>query len=170
MLNVLKLATTAAAAVLAFSGVASAADLTKGPYEADGYITASDATCSSLSPSLKVGSPSDTSIEYPGAGGLNMILATPGTTSTTAAGKASTTVCVATAAVPSTGLNGSTIAFKCYSDTTSGPASAPLATITTQFKVGASHSASVKQVTSSSTLSVGTISCKFTSDGSWTLE
>jgi hypothetical protein len=169
MRNVLTLTTTTAAALIAFSGIASAADMLTGYQESDGYVTQS--TCGSLSPSLAVGSPTDSWARYPGASKTGFTLASPGTTSSTSAGGANTNVCVATAAVPSTGLNGASLTFNCYTDTTSGPGSSPTAQLKSTFKMGASHSAQVKQVTTTSSLVInGVTACSFTADSTWTAE
>lgn len=164
-----KLALSAAAIVTLASTSAFAADLAKGPWEIDGYITAS--SCGSLSSQLAKGAATDSSVEYPGASATGMVLATPSTTSSGSAGSAATNTCVATAAVPSTGLNGATLTFNCYNDTVSGPASSAQAQIKTTFKVGASHNANIKQVTSNSSLIIGgSTVCTFTSDGTWAHE
>jgi hypothetical protein len=169
MRNILKLTTTATAAVLAFSGIASAADVLTGYQEEDGYITQSN--CSSVSPSLAVGSPIDAWFRYPGAGKTGFVTASPNTSSTGSAGSATTAVCTTPTAIPSTGLNGATVTFTCYLDKASGPASSSSGQIKETFKVGASHSAQVKQVTTTSTIIVGGTSlCSFTSDGTWTAE
>jgi hypothetical protein len=169
MRNVLTFATTAASALLAFAGAASAADMIKGYQDSHGYITQS--TCGNLSASLKVGSPVGSWAFYPGAGKTGFVLATPATVSTGKAGSAETQVCTTAAAVPATGLNGASITFNCYADTVSGPGSSPQAQLQSKFTMGASHSADIKQVTTTANLIVNGVNlCNFTSDATWELE
>jgi hypothetical protein len=157
-----------AATLMAISSVASAADIAKGTYSVQGFTTAS--TCGSLSASLKAGTPTTATVVYPGAGG-KMTLANPATASTGKAGSAASNVCVATTTVPSTGLNGANVTFNCYDDTVSGPASSAQAQLKSKFKVGASHSAAIEQVTVTSSVIVGSVSvCSFTTDGTYALE
>jgi hypothetical protein len=164
-----QLALSATAAVLAISGAASAADLFKGPYEINGYITQS--TCGSLSPSLQTGTATHAWAYYPGAGKTGFQLATPATSPTGGAGDAATQVCTTIFAVPAAGLNGAGITFSCYNDTVKGKASSAEAQLQSTFKDGASHSTSVWQVTTTSNLIVGGVTaCNFTSDATWTLE
>jgi hypothetical protein len=153
----------------AFTGAASAADIEKGTYAADSFYTAS--TCGTLSPTLKKGAPSLSTVEYPGAGKLGMVLASPATAATGKAGSASTSVCVATTAVPAKGLDGATLTFNCFTDTTAGLAKKPSAQLKATFNIGASHSAAIKQVTVIGTLIITkTLSCKITTDGTYSLD
>jgi hypothetical protein len=169
MHHVSNFATIVGATFFALSGVALASDMKTGYQESDGYITQS--TCGSLSSSLAVGAPVDSWAVYPGAGKTGFVLATPATSSSGSAGSASTQVCTTTAAVPSGGLNGASLTFSCYADTVSGPASSPQAQLQSKFKMGASHSVDVKQVTTTANLIVNGVNvCNFTSDATWTLE
>jgi hypothetical protein len=155
--------------LLATSGAALAADIAKGPYAANGVYTAS--TCGSISPALKKGAPTTSQVEYPGAGKPGMILASPATAATGKPGSAATSVCVATTAVPAKGLDGAALTFNCFTDTAAGPAKKPSAQLKATFNVGASHSAAIKQVTVSGTLIITkTLSCKLTTDGTYSLE
>jgi hypothetical protein len=56
--------------------------------------------------------------------------------------------------------------FKCYNDTEKGPAAGPLATITSKFKVGASHSPQVHTVEVTTTIPILS-NCHFTNDGTY---
>jgi hypothetical protein len=153
---------------MAMASAAIAADIPKGVYLAEGYTTSS--TCGSLSSSLKQGSASVASIEYAGAG-QKMTLVNPATSPTGKAGSAMSNVCVSTGNVPSTGLNGASLTFACYEDTASGPASSAEAQLKSKFKVGASHSADIKQVTVTSAVVVGGITaCTFTTDATYALQ
>jgi hypothetical protein len=155
--------------VLVASGIALAADIEKGSYAANGFYTAS--TCGSISAGLKKGAPTLSQVEYPGAGKTGMILASPATAATGKPGSAATSLCVATTAVPAKGLDGAALTFNCYTDTTAGPAKTPSAQLKATFNVGASHSPAIKQVTVASTLIITkTLSCKLTTDGTYSLE
>jgi hypothetical protein len=165
-----KLGLTTCALFVAVSNAASAADLAKGTNAVNAVITQS--TCGALSSSLKQGSTSLSNILFPGPGAKASVVS-PSTSSTGKAGSATTTVCVAKTNTPSTGLNGATISFACYQDTDSGPAKSPVGTIKEKFKIGASHAATVEQITTTSTLYVGaspTPACSFTTDGTAVLE
>jgi hypothetical protein len=165
-----KIGLTVCALFVAASSAASAADLGKGPNAINGIVTQS--TCGTLSPTLKQGTNTLSNILY-GGPGAKATLASPGTSSTGKPGSASTSVCVATTATPSAGLNGATITFNCYGDTLSGPAASPQAKIKATFKIGASHDPSVKQINTVSSLFLGaspTPTCSFTTDGTAVLE
>ena len=155
------------AGALLLSGAAMAADLPKGKYEIDGFITSSNCVAA-----LAKGAAVDNWINYPGAGATGLILASPSTSATGGAGDASTSTCKATTAVPAGGLNGASLTLNCYADTDSGAGT----TIKSKFKpatfkVGASHSSSVWQVSMTGTVVVGTTTaCSFTSDTTWTLQ
>ena len=127
MRDSLKLGLTACALFVAASSGAASADILAGNYIVTGYTTSS--TCT-IPGSPKKGRASSATIVYPGAGKAGMILANPGTTSTSTAGKGVTQVCVATGKVPASGLNNATIPFTCYDDSESGPAKTPLAKFT----------------------------------------
>jgi hypothetical protein len=168
--NSFKLGLTACALFVAASAAASAADLGHGTNGVNAVVTQS--TCGALSPSLKTGSTTLSNILYPGPG-KKATLVSPGTTSTSKPGTASTSVCVAKTATPSSGLNGATVSFACYGDTDSGPAKSPQATIKAKFKIGASHAVGVEQLTVTSSLYIGTSAtptCTFTTDGTAVLE
>ena len=170
MRDSLKLGLTTCALVVAASGIASAADVAKGTYGINAIVTKS--SCGSLSPLLKQGSTTLTDILYAGTAG-KAALVSPGTTSTSKAGSATTQTCLATKATGGTGLNGATITFSCYQDTASGPAKSPLAKIQAKFKVGATHVASAHSVTVTSNLYVGSSpapTCAFTTDGTMVLQ
>jgi hypothetical protein len=167
-----KLCLTLSAAFLAVSAVASAADIAKGSYQVDGYTTsASGSLCASAG--LAKGTASASSVIYPGAGGLKMILASPYTMSTGAKGSAATNVCVATTKVPAKGLDGAALTFDCYDDTVKGPAAKQQATLKATFNVGASHSPSVDQVTVTSKIYLPgglTPICTFSTDSTYVLQ
>ncbi len=164
-----KISLTASAMFLAMSAAASAADIPKGTYGVNGYITAS--TRENLSPSLKKGTASPATVIYPGAGQLKMTLADPQTTSTSKAGGAATEVCVAVGKVPAAGLDIANITFNCYGDTVSGPGKSVLAQLKSKFNVGLSHAVGVASVTITSSVVVGgSALCKFTSDGTYALQ
>jgi hypothetical protein len=155
--------------LLATSGVALAADISKGAYAVNGFYTLS--TCASLSPGLKKGAATISQVEYPGAGKPGMILASPATAATGKPGSAASSVCVATTPVPAKGLDGAALTFNCFTDTTAGPAKTASAQLKATFNVGASHSTAIKQVTVTSTLIISkTLSCKLTTDGTYSLE
>ena len=161
-----KLSLALSAAFLAFSAAASAADIAKGVYLVNGYVTKS--TCGSLSASLKVGTATTATVVYPGAGAVNMVLANPATTATSKPGGASSQVCKAIGKVPAAGLNNAAINFECYNDTVSGEATSAEAELKSKFKVGASHSGYISQVTVTSSLVVGgSTLCAFTTDGTY---
>jgi hypothetical protein len=165
-----KLGLTLSAAFLAISAAASAADIPKGTYLVTGYTTtASGSLCGTAG--LKKGAPLSSSVIYPGAGGLKMVLANPATASTGAKGSAATNVCVATGKVPAKGLDGAALTFNCYTDTTKGPASSAAAQLKASFNVGTSHSPDVAQVTVSSKILVGgTTACTFSTDATYALQ
>jgi len=148
---------------VAASGAASAADILAGNYSVTGFTTSS--TCTFTGTPQK-GGVSNSTVVYPGAGKAGMILANPATTKTSSAGSGATQVCVAASAVPAAGLNGATLNFNCYNDTESGPAKSVLAKLTAHFKVGASHSTQIRTVEVTTTIT-SPISCKFTSDGTY---
>lgn len=152
---------------LASAGTAAAADLAKGYYEADGYITAS--TCTGA---LAKGKPVDSWVYYPGAGATGFTLATPTTTSSTATGGATTQLYRSTTAIPSGGLGGASLTLGCYSDTTTGSSTTLQSQIKpAAFKVGASHSSAIWQVSMNATVIIGgKTSCTYTSDTTWSLE
>jgi hypothetical protein len=161
--NSYTLGLTACALFVAVSSAASAADIAIGNYSVSGFTTSS--TCT-IAGTPKKGTASDSTVVYPGAGKAGMILANPATTSTTKAGGGDTEVCVAAGKVPAAGLNGATIAFNCYEDTEAGPAKTVLAKLSAKFKVGASHSPQVSTVEVATTIT-SPISCKFTSEGTY---
>jgi len=169
--NSLKLGLTACALFVAASAAASAADLGHGTNGVFAVITKS--TCpATLSASLAKGATVLSTIEYPGPG-KKATLVSPGTTNKTSPGGATTSVCPAKTATPSTGLNGKTITFTCYQDTSSGEAKSSAAMIKSTFKIGASHQVGVEQVTVTSGLYIGTAvtpTCSFTSDGTAILQ
>ena len=170
MSNAYKIGLTACALFVATAAAASAADLSPGTNGIFAIVTQS--TCGALSPSLKLGSTTLSTIEFPGPGKV-ATLVSPGTTSTSKPGTATTSVCVGEKAVPSTGLNGATVTFACYGDTASGPAKSKQATIKSTFKIGASHAKGVEQLTVKSSLFIGTAAtptCTFTSDGTAILQ
>jgi hypothetical protein len=165
-----KLGLTLSAAFLAISAAASAADIPKGTYLVTGFTTSATGTfCSQAN--LKKGTALSSSVIYPGAGGLKMILADPYTTSTGKVGSASTNVCVATGKVPAKGLDGAAMTFNCYTDTVNGPAKTAAAQLKASFNVGTSHSPDVAQVTVTSKVLLGsTTACTFTTDGTYVLQ
>jgi hypothetical protein len=152
-------------ALLALAGAASAADLAKGYYEIDGYVTQS--SCGSILPQ---GSAVDTWSRYPGATVKGMQQASSATSPPGGAGDATTTVCVTGTAIPSTGLNGATLLFNCFHDTDAGDGALASQEKST-FTVGASHDPSVWQVSVNTTLIVNRKTvCTYTTDGTWTAE
>jgi hypothetical protein len=156
-----------ASVLIALAGTASAAGLAKGYYEIDGYITQS--TCGTIA-NLKVGTEEDQWSLFPGASAKGMQLAIPDTSSSGGAGDATSTVCLATTAIPAGGLGGATLTFDCYNDTDAGEKTLA-AQLKTSFKVGASHDASVWQVSAANTLIVsGKTECTYTTDATWTVE
>ena len=165
MSNIYKLGLTACALFVATTAAASAADIGHGTNGIFSVVTQS--TCGALSSTLKQGTSVLTTIQYPGPGKV-ATLVSPGTTSTSKPGSATTSVCTSKGAVPSTGLNGKTVTFTCYQDTSSGEAKSSAATIKASFKIGASHATGVEQLTVKSSLYIGTAAtptCTFTSDG-----
>jgi hypothetical protein len=165
-----KLGLTLCTTLLAVSAAASAADIPTGTYAVSGFTTSATGSECSLA-GLKKGAASDSSVIYPGAGQTKMILASPFTASTGAKGSAATNVCVAVGKVPAAGLDGASMTFNCYDDTVKGPASSAQAQLKSTFNVGASHSASVKQVTVTSKVIVGgTTFCTFSNDGTYVLQ
>jgi hypothetical protein len=154
---------TACALFVAASNAASAADIVVGNYSVSGFTTSSN--CPAIT-GIKKGGASDSSVVYPGAGKAGMILANPATTSTTAAGKGMTEVCVAAAKVPAAGLNNATIPFNCYYDTETGPGASAIAKLSAHFKIGASHSPQIRTVEVTTTITTP-VSCKFTSEGTY---
>lgn len=168
--NSFKLGLTACALFVAASATASATDLGHGTNGVFSVVTQS--TCGALSSSLKTGSVVLSTIEYPGPGKVASLIS-PGTTSTSKPGSATTSVCIGKAPVPAAGLNGATISFACYQDTSSSEAKSAAATIKSQFKIGASHQVGVEQATITSSLYIGTAAtptCTFTSDGTIVLQ
>lgn len=165
-----QLGLTAVVGTLSLSVVASAADLVKGTYDSSTYITsASGSLCSTAN--LTKGTAQNSTVIFPGAGQPKMVLASPYTASTGKVGSASTNVCVATAKVPTTGLDGKTLTFNCYADTVNGPASSAQAQLKAKFDIGASHSPSVYQVTVHSQILLnGANVCTFTTDGTYALQ
>jgi len=155
---------TACALVVAASGAASAADILVGNYSVNGFTTST--TCPAGSGTPTKGAVSIATVIYPGAGKAGMVLANPATTAKSAAGTGATQVCVATGKVPAAGLNNATMTFKCYNDTEKGPATGPLATITSKFKVGASHSPQIRTVEVTTTIPI-LGNCHFTNDGTY---
>jgi hypothetical protein len=151
---------------VAASSAASAADLRKGNNSINAFVTQS--TCGTLSPTLKRGVNILSNILY-GGPRTKVTLAAPGTSATGKPGSASSSLCVATTATPAGGLNGATITFNCFGDTLSGPAKSPQAKIRVNFKIGASHSASVNQINTVITLFVpataAKATCSYTDDG-----
>ncbi len=169
MTSIYKLSLTASAMFMSISAAASAADIPKGTYGVNGFITSS--TCESLSSALKKGTAAVSSVIYPGAGQLKMTLANPQTASTSKAGGAATEVCVAVVKVPAAGLDNANLTFNCYSDTVDGPAKSVLAQLKSKFNVGLSHATGVASVTVTSSLIVGgSALCKFTTDGTYSLQ
>lgn len=165
-----KLGLTACALFVAASGTASAADIAKGLYAINAIVTKS--SCATLSPLLKQGAQTLTDIVYTGAGG-KASLVSPGTTSSSKPGTATTQACIATAPTPAGGLNGATVTFSCYQDNDSGPAKSPLAKIQAKFKVANTHVPAAHSVTVTSNLYVGsspTPTCAFTTDGTMVLQ
>lgn len=158
-----KLGLSLSALLVAASGAATAADILVGNYSVSGFTTSS--TCTFPGTPQK-GQVSNATVVYPGAGNAGMILANPATTSKSAAASGATQVCVAAGKVPTTGLNGATIAFNCYNDTETGPAGTVLAKLSAKFKVGASHSPQIRTVEVATTIT-SPISCKFTNDGTY---
>jgi hypothetical protein len=162
-----KLALAAVGALLALSGAATAADLAKGIYEIDGYITASN-----CGPGVPKGGAIDQWAYYPGASTAGFLIATPTTSPSGGAGDASTTTCQATTAIPSTGLAGAALTLNCFPNTDAGAGT----TVSSQlrgakFSVGASHSPSVWQVSLTSNVYVGgKLVCSYTTDSTWTQE
>ncbi len=170
MRDSLKLGLTACALFVAASGAASAADIAKGTYAINAIVTKS--SCGTLSPQLKTGVTTLTNILYAGAG-AKASLVSPGTTSTSKPGTATTQACVAAAATPAAGLNGATVTFNCYQDTSSGEAKSAIAKIQAKFKVVPTHVPSANSLTVTSNLFVGsspTPTCAFTTDGTMVLE
>lgn len=164
MRNSYTLGLTACAMLMAVSGAASAAgELTVGNYSVSGFTTSS--TCT-IAGTPQKGQASAATIVYPGPGKAGLILANPATTAKTAAGGGATQVCVATGKVPAAGLNGATVAFKCYNETEKGPATSALASITAKFTIGATHSPQISTVEVASTIT-SPISCKFTTEGTY---
>jgi hypothetical protein len=175
------LGTTACAALLAVSGLASADNAARNTYQTNGYtVSTSDlaggAICNAFG--LKVGAPSSSTIAYPGAGGLagSFTLISTGTSpAANTTGSGVTSVCLSQGAVPSTGLDGATITFSCYENSSaqSAPPATPAATIVTTFAAAktsdpvAGRTVNVEAV---SALTVGTSTCNFTSDTTWTSE
>lgn len=165
-----KLGLTAVAGTLSISALASAAGLVKGAYDSNTYITsASGSICSAGG--LAKGKAQSSTVIFPGNGQPKMVLASPFTSSTGKVGSASTNVCVSTAKVPATGIDGKTLTFNCYADTVNGPASSPQAQLKAKFDVGASHSPSIFQVTVHAQILLnGVNGCTFTTDGTWALQ
>ena len=163
-----KLGLIFSASLLSTAPAVLAADITVGNYSVMGFTTAS--TCGSLTSSLAKGTATTATVVYPGAGKAGMVLANPATAANGKAGSGATNVCVATGKIPAAGLNGATLTFNCYDDTESGPASSAQAQLKSKFKVGASHSAAIKQVSVTSTVYVGSVAaCSFTTDGTYAL-
>ena len=165
-----KLGLTLSSALLAVSVAASAADIPKGTYLVTGYTTsATGSFCAQAN--LKKGAPLSSSVIYPGASGLKMVLADPYTASTGAKGSAATNVCVAAGKVPAKGLDGAAMTFNCYTDTVKGPASSAAAQLKASFNVGTSHSPDVAQVTVTSKVIVGGLTaCTFSTDATYVLQ
>jgi hypothetical protein len=154
--------------LLVASGAASAADIPKGTYDAQSVVTAS--TCGKLSPTLARGSTLISSVQYPGAGKAGMVLGSAGTSTTGKPGSAASNVCLATAAVPAKGLDGATVKFNCYTDTATALGKTPN-TLESKFNVGPSHNPGIRSVTVISSLFSGkSLLCKFTTDGTYTLQ
>jgi hypothetical protein len=162
--NSYKLGLTVCALFAAVSSAASAADIAAGNYSVSGFTTSSN--CPNIGGSPQKGGASNATVVYPGAGKAGMILANPATTTTSAAGKGVTEVCVANGKVPAAGLNKATIAFTCYNDAETGPSKTVLAKLSAHFVVGESHSTQVATVEVATTLT-SPISCKFTNDGTY---
>ena len=166
-----KFGLTTCALFMAASSAASAADLGKGINAVNAIVTQS--TCGTLSPTLKKGSSILSNILY-GGPGTKATLAAPGTSSTGTAGSASSSVCLATTATPTAGLNCATITFTCFGDTLSGPAKSPQAKIHVKFKIGASHATSVNQINTVISLFVPATAtkplCSYTDDGTAVVE
>jgi hypothetical protein len=159
-----------AAVFLSLSAVASAADLVKGTYDVNAYVTSATGTLCATA-NLKKGTAQVSSVIFPGNGQLKMILASPYTQPTGKAGSAATNVCVAAGKVPTTGLDGASMVFNCFNDTVAGPAKTAQAQLKAKFHLGASHSPSIYQVTVSSQILVnGANICTFTTDGTYTLQ
>jgi hypothetical protein len=150
---------------LTLAGTAGAADLAKGYYEIDGYVTQS--SCGSI---LPAGSAVDTWSHYPGATFKGMQFATSASSPSGGAGDATTTLCSTGTAIPSGGLNGATLTFNCYHDTDAGDGTLASQEKST-FTVGGSHDPSVWQVSINTTLIVNRKTvCTYTTDGTWTAE
>jgi hypothetical protein len=160
-----KYALIAASAVSALAGTAAAADLAKGLYRIDGYVTQS--TCGSIVPT---GSVVQSWSYYPGAGAKGMQLSHDTTSATAGAGDAESTVCLATTAVPSGGLNKADLTFNCFNDTDAGEQKLD-AQNKSSYEVGASHDPSAWQVSASTALIVSKkTACTYTTDTTWTAE
>ncbi|HTJ65144.1 MAG TPA: hypothetical protein VL899_15180 [Alphaproteobacteria bacterium] len=165
-----KLGLTAIVGTLSAAAMAPAADLVKGTYDSSTYVTsASGNLCGTAG--LTKGTAQTSTVVFPGNGQPKMVLASPYTSSKGSVGSASTNVCVATAKVPTTGIDGKTLSFNCYADTVNGPAKSAQAVLKAKFDVGASHSTSIYQVTVHSQILVnGTNICSFTTDGTYALQ
>jgi len=150
-------------AIAAFAATAANAlvDPKAGTYEVTGVVIAQSAACPPgvLPP---VGSPSIATVFYKGAGKTGTQTIAPGTGPS---GPATTSSCLAAAAVPATGLNGNTVPTNCSQDTLSGPATPGNYTI--KYTVAATAiptSWTVTQVLDLNTVLPG---CTLTTGGTW---
>ena len=153
--------------LLAASAGASAADIPKVIYLAEGVVTAS--TCGKLSPSLAVGTTTLSSVRYPGAGKRDMVFGSPATAKNGKPGSAATNVCTTPALIPAKGLHGATVKFNCFTDAVNA-LGRTATTLESEFNVGPSHNPGLRSVTISATLlSGGKPLCRFTTGGTYAL-
>jgi hypothetical protein len=161
---------TAAAALLAVSGFASAATAI---YGASGYIVSSN--CAALSPTLAVGQPSNSTLYFTPSTSMALVTGgTPPTANTT--GSAVTNTCVSLTATPATFTKTVSADFECHTDTLT--TNAPAAILIASFTINTTNSTNATDVESVSQLWTGipgvtpgaTELCAFTSDATWITE
>lgn len=139
---------TACAALLAASGVASAAVTI---YGTSGYVvSAQDAAghagaCAAYQQA--VGNPSSAQIYYPGSGVVGLAEETGGTSpSSTTSNSSATYSCIDSSGAPAIVAGHTTPSFSlaCYADTMAGPGSSPVVALTQTLKVAAVGANGVK--------------------------
>jgi hypothetical protein len=184
---------TACAALMAASGIASAADVAaKGVYYAPGGLIV-QSSCGAISPTLAVGVTSDAVFFYPGAGGSNFDIDSPAVSPATKTGGAAAYACLpgtlsvvkgvtkfTAMKVPLTGLNGASMPYACYADTLAGPGDGgkpgtagktPVATATVSFNAAATSNpipGAALDVETTETLNLGGgLTCTYVTDATW---
>jgi hypothetical protein len=175
-MNLKMLGGGAVLALAAFAATAAnAADPKKGTYEQTGIIFGASSGCAPIAAGLPpAGSPALATIIYPGEKGKVKTMSTvsPQTPASGAAGSTISSVCVNTAAIPATGLNGNTIPVDCSQDNLSGPQSPGHYSIT--YTVAATAIPTSWTVTSaldlSSAFGAPPFTCVLTTSGTWAAE